>query len=57
MLGCEFVLNLEFGILNFSRSSGCGLPSHLGRVSPLLDIFDVGLNALNVMVFPIIEVV
>ncbi len=53
----KFVLNFEFEILNFCRSSGCGQRSVLGRLNPLLDIFDVDLNVFNVTVFSIAEVV
>ncbi len=53
------VLGFEFGIWDFEfpLTVVSGLRSDLGRVNPLLDSFDVGNNALNVMVSPIIEVV
>jgi len=43
--------------LEFPLTAVSGLRSVLGRLHSLLDIFDVQLNAFNVRVFPIAEVV
>ncbi len=51
-------IRFEFGIWDFEfpLTEVSGLQSVLGCVNPLFDIFDVNLNAFNVRVFPLAEV-